>query len=966
MFARKPLSVAVHRVFTGVAIAATAASIPAVGQAQDKQLEEIVVTGSRIPTANAVTSSPVNTITAEDLQIHGITRVEDLLNTAPQIFASNTSTQSNGATGTATIDLRGLGPSRTLVLTDGHRMGLGDVFELAPDINQVPAALIDRVEVLTGGASSTYGSDAVAGVVNFVMKHDFSGVQVDYQYSAYQHDQGNSMVSGFLDTAGFNKPSGSVWDGDNNNATITMGANSPDGKGNITAYIGYRSIDPVLQGNRDFSACALNSKDTRCGGSATIPNGLFTPFDGSYYYEVSGNNFVNWLTAGPGGKTDYYNYAPLNYFQRPDTRYTAGMFGHYDLNEHFKAYTEFQFMDDHSRAQIAPSGAFFVTSSLNCSNPYLSSQQFTAIGCTSPTDVISPLYIGRRNVEGGARVDDLRHTDYRILVGLKGDINQDWSYDAFANFSRTIRTERYENDLSTTRIQRALNVVSVGGVPTCQSVVDGSDPSCVPWNIFQTGGVTQAALNYIVEPLFSQAQLNEDQYVGYVNGDLTSMGVISPMAKDGVKVVLGGEYRDDNMNFQPDQNFQSGDGAGQGGPIVPVAGGVDVTEFFTELQVPLVQDRPWIQSLSTDLGYRYSDYSTGKTTNTYKANGQWTPVTGIKFRGGYSRAVRHANINELYSPTSIGLFAGTDPCAGASPTATAAQCANSGVSAAQYTHVPASPAQQYNTFGGGNPNLNPEKADTFTIGAVFQPEQVPNLLFSVDYWNIEVKDAIAAIGPQFILDECTATGDPTLCSQIHRAPTNGNLWIGAANITSSNINIGAFKVSGIDFDGSYAYDVGNYGNLNFHFSGTLLDKWDQQNVPGATVVHCAGLWGGSCGTGLGSPVFPKWKHTFTTTWSTPWNLVLAGTWRFIDGVKEQGGGYNAGSRNYIDLAAVYTPTWLNVGQTKFTVGVNNVTDNDPPVSGQFGTVSVFGNGNTIPGTWDSLGRYFFFGATYSF
>ena len=513
MFQRKPLSLAVNRTLSTVAMAATAAgaSAPVWSQeAQQETLEEVVVTGSRIAAdPNLVTSSPVTTVKSEELRFRGITRVEDLINDLPSIVPELTANESNGATGSATIDLRGLSSDRTLVLTNGHRMGFGDVFALAPDINQVPGALIERVEVLTGGASATYGSDAMSGVVNFIMKKDFEGIQIDYQYSGYQHNSGNDAVQSAIDARGFEQAPDSVFDGGGHDINVTFGVNTGDGRGNITGYIGYRETNALTQSERDFSACALSGRgggDT-CAGSATLPTGLFTPFDGSFYFTVAGDQFVPWDYT-------YYNYAPPNHFQRPDERYTAGLFGNYEVNEHLEGYVEFQFMDDRTNAQIAPSGAFFVTSTLNCSNAFLSAQQFAAVGCTAPTDVL-PLYIGRRNVEGGFRNDDITHTSYRILGGLKGDINDEWSYDAFVNVSRTILSELYNNDLSTTRIIRALDVVDVAGVPTCQSVVDGTDASCVPWNVFQSGGVTQGALDYLQIPLHATGRLDQDQYVAY-------------------------------------------------------------------------------------------------------------------------------------------------------------------------------------------------------------------------------------------------------------------------------------------------------------------------------------------------------------------------------------------------------------------------------------------------------------------
>ncbi|MFT7460193.1 MAG: iron complex outermembrane receptor protein [Planctomycetota bacterium] len=1019
MFELKPLSVAVQRALSTAAIAATVVA-PTMGYAQEEakdkgvvegvvggvgevvkgvvsipgkviegifgkkdrdSIEEVVITGSRISTdVNLTSSSPVTMITAEELGHRGITRVEDLLNDLPSITPEFTANESNGATGTATIDLRGLTSDRTLVLTNGHRMGLGDVFQLAPDINQVPGQLIERIEVLTGGASSTYGSDAMSGVVNFVMKRDFEGIEIDYQYSGNQHNSGNPKGSGTipvataLSDAGFDNADSNVFDGGGHDVNLTMGVNSSDGKGNITAYLGYRQTNAALQGDRDFSACALNSGGTgdNCAGSITLPTGLITDFAGTYF-TVAGDQFVPWDYS-------YYNYAPLNHFQRPDERFTAGLFGHYEVNEHFEAYTEFQFMDDRSNAQIAPSGAFFVTTSLNCDNPLLSAQQSGAIGCTAgeiASGATKTIYLGRRNVEGGPRNDDLQHTSFRMLAGAKGEINDDWSYDAFINVSRTDYNELYNEDFSTTRVTRALDVIAgPGGVPTCRSVINGSDPNCVPYNIFSTGGVTAEQIAYLDLPLFSEARLKEDQIVAFVSGDLTSMGMVSPMAEDGAQIVLGGEYRDARMDYVVDLAYQSGDGAGQGGATAPVEGGVDVKEFFVEAQIPLVQNQPWIESLTLDAGYRYSDYSTDDTTNTYKFNGEYTPVSGYKFRGGYSRASRVANIRELFEPSTLGLWSGTDPCAngapatpGGPPTApiqSAAQCANSGVTAAQYGNIPRNPAGQYNGQFGGNTELTPEKSNSFSIGAVFTPSNVPGLQLSVDYWSIEIKDAIDDVDPSFIVTQCGETGDPVFCDLVSRNAANGNLWIGSQatspRVFSTNVNIGFFKTSGIDIATSYALEAGDYGSVDFSFRGTWLNEFKQQLAPGSPIEECGGFYGGSC-----QRARPEWRHTLTSVWSTPWGITGVASWRYIGGVDEfEQDRYSSGTENYLDLSASYTTSLFGLGETTLNIGVSNVLDNDPPVSGFFNNVSVFGNGNTIPGLWDSQGRYMFFGLTQKF
>jgi outer membrane receptor protein involved in Fe transport len=917
----------------------------------------IVVTGSRISTdPNLVTSSPVTTVRSEDITHRGVTRIEDLVNDLPQVVPELTANDSNGATGTATLDLRGLGSDRTLTLTNGHRMGFGDPFALAPDVNQVPSALIERIEGRTGGASSTYGSDAVSGVVNFIMKQDFEGFQINYQYSGYQHEQGNAAVQSAISAEGFEQAPSNVTDGATMSIDLLIGMNSADGRGNVTAYLGYRDINAILESERDFSACALSASNGKtCSGSATSAEGLFTPFDGVNYFTVEGDQFV------PG--IPYYNYGPLNYFQRPDERYTAGVFGHYEVSEHFEGYTEVQVMDDRSLAQIAPSGAFFVTSQLNCSNPFLSAQQFATLGCTSPADVV-PWYVGRRNVEGGPRFDDLRHTSYRLLGGMRGAITENWDYDVFANFARLVYSEVYNNDMSITRIIRALDVVDDGtGNAVCQSVLDGTDPACVPWNIFQEGQVTPEAINYLTLPLFSDGDLNQDQFVGFVRGDL---GFGMPTANSTVQVVIGAEYRDESFDYNPDQGFTSGDGAGQGGPTAAVAGSVNVTEYFAEVRVPLVEEKPGFQNLALDLRYRNSDYSTGVTADTYNAGLEWSPIQGVMLRGGVSRAVRAGNIRELFEPQNVGLWGGVDPCGGATPEFTLEQCQRTGVTPAQYGAVPLSPAGQYNGLFGGNPQLEPEEADSITLGIVLTPDLLPGFSFSVDYWNVEVTDAIDIVDPEFIVNQCGLTGDASLCSLITRNPVNGNLWVNPANaiVQSTQVNIGFFDAAGVDIFARYRWDLGAHA-LDFNLRASFLEKFDQQLVPGAAIDDCVGKWGGSC-----ERPTPEYKHIFNTVWMTPWDLTVVGAWRFVGGVDEffpEGtapsvNAFNAGDEQYIDLSVSWRTEFLS-GETELTAGVTNLTDNDPPVNGRFGNVSVYGNGNTIPGTWDAMGRYYFIGLT---
>lgn len=960
MLTNRAVATAVHRALYGAAMASAISAVPALAQdtSADRDpslvVDEITVTGSRIQRdANLETSSPVTTVNAEEIANRGITRVEDLINDLPQVVPELSSTESNGATGTATLDLRGLGSDRTLVLTNGHRMGFGDPFALAPDVNQIPGALVERIEVLTGGASSVYGADAVAGVVNFVMKDDFEGFQFDWQYSGYQSDNSDQQA---ITDAGFAQAPGSPSDGYATDINAIFGVNTADDRGNVTAYLGFRDIDAITHADRDFSACALSSSNGEtCAGSATIPTGLISDFAGTYF-TVEGDQFIPWDYT-------YYNYGPLNYFQRPDERFTGGAFAHYEISESFEPYAEIMYMDDRSVAQIAPSGAFFVTSTINCSNAFLSAQQFGAIGCTDPTDVV-PYYIGRRNVEGGPRNSDLRHTSLRTLLGVRGQITDAWSYDAYWNSSRMRYSNVYNNDLSITRIQRALDVVDDGmGNPVCQSVIDGSDPACVPWNVFETGGVTQGALNYLVLPLFAKGDMELDQAVAYVQGDLGEYGLAFPWATDGVQVVIGAEYRDELFDYNPDNGFRTGDGAGQGGPTAAVSGAILVKELFTEATVPIAQDRRGIESLTMDLRYRFSDYDIGFETDTWNIGGEYRPVDAVMIRGGFSRAVRAPNIRELFAPQFQGLWAGVDPCGGPTPELSAAECANTGVTAAQYGSVPLSPAGQYGAIFGGNPDLQPEESDSITVGAVWTPGgALDGFTLSVDYWSIEVENAVAAgIGEEFTINQCGITGDPLFCDQISRGP-NGNLWVGQAVVQSTDVNIGFFEVTGIDITSTYGMDFGDHG-LDFQFRGTLLDKFDEQPVPGADINECAGAYGGDCGRPR-----PDWKHTFNTVWSTPWNMRFAGTWRMVGEVEQfqaDNSDFDVDAEHYLDVSGTYFADWFGTS-TEINVGVSNLTDNKPPVNGFFNNISVYGNGNTVPGTWDSLGRYFFVGLNTSF
>jgi len=952
-----------------------------------KSSQDIIVTGSRIPQPNLEATSPVTVINSQEVKLAGTSRTEDLVNSLPQVFASQGSNVSNGSSGTATIDLRGLGSKRNLVLVNGKRLQAGDTGNPVADINFVPSQLVKRVDVLTGGASSVYGADAVAGVVNFIMDTTFTGLRIDGQASVFNHhnDTPRDDVLKANDARGFFPPHGWSTNGGAQDIAGMFGAAFDDGRGHVMAYATYRAQDPILESTRDYSFCALTAntpaqivtrgRNWNCGGSATSSTGTFLQYDPVTFanidvFQVNGNQFV------PG--TTPFNFAPYNYFQRPDERYNFGAFGDYEISPAFKPYVELMFMDDHSDAQIAPSGDFGNTNRIACDNALLSAQQLARL-CAEGRTFVDSLngqagveqtytYILRRNVEGGGRDDDIRHTDYRIVAGMRGDAARGISYDAYYQSGHTLRQETYLNDFSVTRLGRAIDVVrDADGNLVCRAALSGIDPNCVPYNVFQTGGVTPDALNYLQTPGFQRGNINET----IAHADVTVVGdeygLRSPWAESGIGLNVGAEYRKETLDFKVDEQFRTGDLAGQGGPTPPTAGEFDVRELFGEIQIPIIEHN-FIDEFKIGAGYRFSNYHVGGNsfnTDTYKIEGELAPIRDLRFRASYNRAVRAPNIVELFFPQALGLSGTFDPCAnavgGGAPAASLAQCQLSGVTPGQYGNIGPNPANQYQGLFGGNPNLKPEVADTWTAGAVIQPRFIPGLALTADYFNIEVKKVIGTLGFDQIVNGCMGFGgipqDPALCAFVHRGPS-GSLWLGTNSfvvLTNVNTQGVGLKTAGFDFNGTYSRRLGwGLGTMNVAFVGTLLDKLQFNDS------KCVGKVAGACGAPN-----PKWRHVLRVGLTMPNGLGVSTRWRHFSRVESVTFAGPAeehlNTRDYFDL----TLTARLAQRLNLRIGANNIFDKDPPLAG--GNVAqVFGNGNTYPQTYDAMGRYLFAGFTVDF
>jgi len=997
---------AVRCVLLTSAAAALAGALPAQAQ-EGSTIQEVVVTGSRIPQPNLTSVSPVTAVGAEQVKIEGVTRVEDLINNLPQAFADFGGNLSNGSTGTASVNLRNLGSQRTLVLVNSRRLMPGDPTQNAaasPDLNQIPAALIERVEVLTGGASAVYGADAVAGVVNFIMNDKFEGVRLDAQYSMYQHNNDDAHITSIVRDSDFNTPESNVTDGYTKDLTFIAGINTPDGRGNATVYIGYRTLDPVTQDRRDFSACALGSSDQgeptstefTCGGSSNTAHGRFLTYNQT---DLNDTNAIGDFTVGDNGvmrdfaASDLYNFAPSNFYQRTDERKTAGLFAHYDLSDKATVYTEFMFMDDRTQAQIAPSGAFlgagpgappfFGRYTVNCDNPLLTASALDAFcgGNTAAGDVL--MDIGRCNVEGGGRNDDLRHTSFRGVIGLRGDIADGWNYDVYGLYGTSVLSENFQNDFSRSRIRKSLTAVAgPNGNPVCRVNADADltndDPACVPYQIFGVGSVTPDQLAYLQIPALSEGSTVEQVLSGSISGDLGQYGIKLPTANDGLGVAFGAEYRSESSELRTDANYQSNDLAGQGAPTLDTFGSFDVKEVFAEARLPIAQGKAFADTLSFEAGYRYSDYNLGFRTDSYKLGLQWAPIQDVMLRGSYQRAVRSPNIQELFLQPRVQLDGVTDPCSnepGKAPAASFEECARTGVTAAQYGNILQNPASQYNGLVGGNTDIQPEESDTYSYGFVITPSFLPGFSVTVDYYDIKVEKLINNLGADFVLNQCLTTGDPNYCDRVNRAG-NGSIWLGDSGYVEDPIlNTGSLQIKGLDAEANYRFDIGRAGSLGLQFIGTYVDQFMTEPLPGASKYDCAGLYGSVCGT----PV-PDWRHKLRANWATPWNLDVALTWRYIAAVDDDRTSSDPnlsaaiietdkhlGSRSYFDLTGSYTVSDVGMfSNITGRLGINNILDKDPPLVGQDTCPAVFCNGNTFPQVYDTMGRYVFLGLTADF
>ncbi len=942
--------------------------------------ERVEVTGSRIKSVGNESSSPITSVGKLDIDTVQPVAVEELVRGLPAAYPAIGPNINNGSAGIATIDLRGLGPNRTLVLVNGKRFVPSDL-RARVDTNNVPVSLIERVDLVTGGASAVYGADAVAGVVNFVTKRNFTGVEATTLYSV--SDKGDAKRY---------------------KNDLTIGSNLADGRGNVVVNIGTTRTDPLRVGERDYSGTVLSSASGNPGGfsNTAVPaqfSGIPGALAGQRVIDASTGLLRATVPTAGNGPPDGYNTNPPNYFETPLKRTQATALGRFTINEYAEAYTEVFHTRSNVTLNLAPSGTFAAALNIPIGNPYITDpvrQQLcgaygiSAANCTATSSTPFRVNVARRFVEAGPRIYSYDNTTTQYTAGLRGSIPylESWSYDAYYQSGRSDQTQTTGNGFSSSKLQLAVNALN----PT--SCVSGGN--CVPINLFgAAGSITPAMLSYLSTPTFQTTLVQQKVMAASANGEVPI--ITSPFAKSPLGLALGAEQRKVFAGNKSDAVVQTqGELLGSGAPTPDRSGELKFKEAYLEAKLPLVQNMTGIQSLNIEGGYRDTNFKTSagadQSYGSWKGGLDWAPIKGLRLRGEKQRATRAPNINELYEPVSTGLASlSSDYCQGTKigpvlPSDTAAEaaakpaltalCQQTGVPAAQVGSVAAPSSNQINNTSGGNPNLAPEKADTTTFGIVWDPEFVDNLSLSIDYWKIKINGAVSSPTATQVNDGCYSTtlnpglGYNVFCQSIQRDPLNGGLnGTGSKGVITQSSNLGTYDFAGVDIGAAYRLALSKvgfegYGRLDMGLQLSYMQKADFKALPSVPVLEQAGRYGVDVST-----PYTKVRFSQRTTW-TLGDYSLGYNWRYIGSSQVQKGKetsylpqYSSIPHiNYVDLNG----TWQAMKNLKLSLTVNNAFDKQPPLVGTgIGPGSV-NFGNTFPSAYDVIGRRYTMSATATF
>ena len=922
-----------------LAVALAMGSASAQTEPASEEGEAIVVTGSRIPRPDVDSNSPVNVIGSEEIRQTATMETEQLLNSLPQAVAGAGS-QTNAGNSSATVNLRNLGAQRTLVLQNGRRI-IGSSQDGVVDLNMIPPSLIERVEVVTGGASAVYGSDAMAGVVNFVTKTDFQGLEIGAQYGI--SDEGDAARYNF---------------------DLTVGGNFADGRGNMVFNANYYDRAQVKGAARAHAT--VYKVDAVVGGvGVLIPGGNgVTPQGTIFAPALVGklDQFGNTIgTAGiyfaPEGwraytTADGFNDRPYTNLQMPMKRWSASVIGHYDVSDAITAFWEGSYVRNEINSTLGAvpmsSSGFLPGFQLDLRNPYLapSLRTFLRTNLDQDGDNLVTLNINRRLLDFGSRTDDQTREFSRFVGGLRGPLTSTLNWEAFYNEGHVSITEVQGGGVL---LDNFANSFLTNPANPYDCAV--ADVRCVTINPFGLNSLTQQMIDYISTDLTNRTTLSQKQAGASVTGTLFKL----PGGDLGISV--GVEYRKESSQFTPDQLYIQGKALSRSAGIQATGGSFDVKEVYGELVVPILADLPFVRLLAFEGGVRYSDYSTAGGVVSWKAGGEYSPVSGLKFRGLYQRAVRAPNVIELYSGATNTAPQATDFC-NATASRTAAErafCINSLNLPAAIADVFQQENVQIRAITGGNPDLQEETSDTWSVGAVFRPAVVPNLQFTVDYYNIKIEGAIASFGGglQSVITACRANLSMSniFCQPLNKRTPDGQLY----DVPLLNANIASIKTSGVDFRLDYRHDIGSLGKLSYYVAGSRLIESIVQSSPIVAAIDCAGyIGGGSC-----TDANPLWRFTQRLTWDVNDVFQISLRHRYIGSVKDgriaaaiaSGTAMpllaitETGDMNYFDLSAQFQ---LPDGFTLYGT-IDNVGDRNPPIQ-------LFERD-----TYDAIGRRFTIG-----
>lgn len=964
-----------------MAIAASPAVAQSPGDEAATEVEAVIVTGSRIARRDAVAESPILTVGNEELAQSGSTTVEHYLNSLPQVTAGLSSQSNNpSSNGRAFIDLRGLGSGRNLVLIDGRRP-MGSTAAGTVDVNTIPAALVDRVEIITGGAASTYGADAVSGVVNFILKDNFEGLTLDSQYRLTEQGDGQE------------------WGAD-----ITMGGRFADGRGGAVFNASYFNREDMYKGAREWSANASNTTTTFPGGTATLggnaplqsavdaifgganrcaANGGHAGFgfnpDGSLFcsgVNVAGSPYQAYGYTGPAEwqarnfapQIFSYEFEPDNILVLPMERWSLFTRVNYDVNDHFRPYAQALYTNYNALQELAATPASATTGwNVPVTNPFIPTQ-LAAVLAARPNPTADFAFSKRFNDLGG-RTGYTNHDVWQLTTGFKGDLigTDTWTYDVYASYGRSVMNEIQGGNVRRDRVAQLLGDqrFRTGPAPTIaeQAALSGNacpnglnlfgnlpiDPTCAAWISLEAKNMT------VLEQSVVEA---------------TTTGTLFELPAGAVQAAIGASYRELGYDFRPDGGLQPGLVAGFNQQL-PTQGFQNWVDVFGEIFIPILADLPLVQDLSLTLGYRTSDNSRSGPSNSWKANGEWQVNDWLRFRGGMQTAIRSPSISELFAPqlNNFPAFNNQDPCdnrltttwsvGGANGAQVRALCAAQSPVAGLTTFTWAG---QANAIGGGNPDLQPEESESWTAGVVLRSPfnsggWMDSLYASVDYWSIELENVIAAVGAATIVQRCfnrdnanpTYSASNEWCQLFQRAQSDG----GVINLKQLSRNQAFQNTSGADITFGVGFDLGGAGNLDFSVLSTWVEKFETQT----STADPLNDYVGTIGTGTGSAT-PEWRHTVNAGWRlSPFSVTA--TARFIDSMVHSAtvtGGSpvtNTGTDSvwYFDLRGTYDIT----DRVTLRVGVNNLLDEEPQI------YSPNIQSNTDPSTYDVLGRRYFIG-----